>query len=163
MDVSEKDAIGNTLDRIRDTIEGAYEQANVPLPERRYIYFGTEGETVHDCEQLTISLAQIYQGLVGEQGALPAVCETPITGVFIIEVVRCVPDRLRKRPGQKTQVPFPEDLSMNAKAQGIDAYLLMLAGLTVGEPFGGSLVNITAGPSDGGYQAVVLELATLIY
>lgn len=163
MDIVYKEDMGNMLDKIMDTIEATFEQANVALPERRYIYFGDQGETVHDCEQLTVSLAQVYQGLVGQQGAEPARCDTPLTGVFFIELVRCVPDKLKSTPkGARAQRPDAADLSMNARVQGIDAYLLMLAGLVVGDEFLGSLVNVSAGPSSGGYQAVVLELATAI-
>lgn len=164
MDVVDRDIVASTFDRILNAIEGTYEQAQVALPERRYLYFGVEGETVHDnCEQLTISLAQMYQGGPGEQGGLPARCDTALTGVFIVEVVRCIPDKLKVNKGTRATPPNAADLSMNAKAQGIDGFLLMLAGLQAGEDFLGSLVNVTAGPASGGFQAVVLELATGLY
>jgi hypothetical protein len=162
MNVDDKDDIGNTLDRILFSIEATFEQANVALPERRYFHAGGDGSTVHDCEQLTIAFSQVYQGLPGAQGIEPEKCDAPLSGVFVIELVRCVPDKLYTK-GKQTRVPQPADLSMHAKVQGIDAYLLMQAGLLVGNDAFGSMVNVVPGLPSGAYQAMTMELVTGIY
>jgi len=158
----DKDIIGNTMDRLLDSIQTIFEQANVSLPTRQYLYGGQNGEVAHDCEQLTISFAQAYQGGPGEQAAVPAKCEGPMTGVFIVELVRCIPDKLQIR-GRAATAPDPADLTLNSRAQAQDAYLLMEAGLLTGDEYLGSVVNVTLGPPSGGYQAVVLEVATGLF
>lgn len=156
-----KYSIVELLEKIMNTVETIFEQASVALPTRRYLYAGDRGETAHDCEQVTVSMAQVYSGPPGVQAALPSRCNDPRTAVIFVEIVRCIPDKLITR-GSAARAPLAEDLTMSAKAQAVDAWLLMDAGLTVGDDFLGSIATVSAGSPSGGYQAIVLELATAI-
>lgn len=152
-----KSSIGNVLESVLNTIVSVFEQANVSLPERRYIYAGERGETAHDCEQLTVSFSQVYSGVPGAQEPVVSRCDMPRSVTIYVELVRCIPDKLVGR-GQTRRAPSVEDMTMHAKVQGIDAWLLMDAGLIAGEEFLGAVTVAAPGPPSGGYQAVVLEL-----
>lgn len=156
--IEDMQSVGDTFDLILNTIESIFEQANVALPERRYYYVGDQGGTAHDCEQLTISLAQIQNGSPGVQDGLPTRCDEPKTGIFYVELVRCVADKPKSGGRGKIITPSPTELSMHAKVQGVDMYLLMEAALTAGDTFLGAIASVAAGPVSGDYQAIVLEL-----
>jgi hypothetical protein len=156
--IQDMQSVGDTFDLILETIESIFEQANVPLPERRYLYVGDQGQTAHDCEQLTISLAQLQNGPPGAQDGLPTRCDQPKTGIFYVELVRCVADKPKTGGRGRVNTPTPADLSMHAKAQAIDMYLLMEAGLLAGQQFLNAITSVIAGPVGGDYQAMVLEL-----
>lgn len=158
----DKDVIANMFDRMLDQINSVFEQAGVSLPSRQYAYAGELGATSYDCEQLTLSLGQIYSGTPGAQSPVPTKCNEPITGVFYVELVRCIPDKLSV-VGPKVRKPAPTLLTLNAKAQSIDAYLLMQAGQLFGDDYLGSVVTVTSGQPSGVYQAIILEVATGIY
>lgn len=150
-------SIGELMDDVLETVNAVFQQANIALPQRQYLYMGDRGETVHDCEQVTVSLGQVYSGAPGNQEAIPSRCDDPRSAVIYVEIVRCVPDKLVQRGGRAV-APAPEAMTLNAKAQGIDLMLLMDAGLIVGEKFLNALATAAAGPSSGGYQAMILEV-----
>jgi len=161
-------------DHILNTIVATYADHQVDLPQRRYLAVGGQGGTVHDCEQVTVSFEQGYSGLPGTQAQVPARCATPRTGVYIIEVVRALPQpnttdanpalAVPSRFGQVTtgvQI-LPEDVQSDmARIQMVDAMLLLDAGLRAGETtLTGSLADVSAGQPQGGYQAMTLVLTT---
>ena len=78
-------------DHILNTVVATYADHGVDLPVRRYLAVGGQGDTVHDCEQLTVSFEQGYSGLPGNQAQEPVKCNGPRTGVYIVEVVRALP------------------------------------------------------------------------
>lgn len=161
-------------DHILNTVVATYTDHGVPLPERRYLAVGGPGATVHDCEQLTVSFEQGYSGLPGSQAQEPAKCAGPRTGVFIVEVVRSVPQSNTAAANPATMVPsrygqevtgyqmLPADVqSEHARKQMVDAMLLLDAGLRAGETsLVGSLADVSAGQPQGGFQAMTLVLTT---
>jgi hypothetical protein len=161
-------------DHILNTVIATYAEHEVDLPERRYLSVGGPGSTVHDGEQVTVSFEQGYSGLPGNQAQEPARCDTPRTGVFIVEVVRYTgqPNTAPANPatpvesryGQTTtgiQILPPEVQSEVARTQMRDAMLLLDAGLRAGETtLVGSLADVSAGQAQGNLQAMVLVLTT---
>lgn len=161
-------------DHILRTVEATYTEHGVDLPERRYLAVGGQGDTVHDCEQLTVSFEQGYSGIPGNQAQEPVTCASPRTAVFIVEVVRALPlpNTISAAPAT-TNVPamygevktgvqvLPTDVQSDiARKQMVDAMLLMDAGLRAGENtiIKGSLADVTAGSPQGGYQAISLVI-----
>lgn len=157
-------------DLILNTVVATYADHEVDLPTRRYLAVGGQGETVHDCEQLTVSFEQGYSGLPGNQAQEPVKCAGPRTGVYIVEVVRALPLPNTDAANPGTLVPtrygqevtgvqvLPQEVqSAMARRQMIDAMLLMDAGLRAGETMTvGALADVSAGSPQGGYQAITL-------
>jgi hypothetical protein len=162
-------------DHILNTVVATYAEHGVDLPERRYLAVGGQGDTVHDCEQLTVSFEQGYSGLPGNQAQEPVKCATPRTAVFIVEVVRALPlpNTAAANPSTPLATPsrydgivssgvqvLPADVQSDiARKQMKDAALLLDAGLRAGETtLTGSLADVTAGSPQGGYQAISLVI-----
>lgn len=157
-------------DLILNTVVATYADHGVDLPARRYLAVGGQGDTVHDCEQLTVSFEQGYSGLPGNQAQEPVKCAGPRTGVYIVEVVRALPSPNTASANPATLVPsrygqevtgvqlLPVEVqSQMARKQMVDAMLLMDAGLRAGETLNlGALADVSAGSPQGLYQAMTL-------
>lgn len=76
------------LQEVLTRVVNVYDSYNMPLPARRYYTFGSP---VVDCEQLVISLAQLYLGTPGDEVSEPRRCNDPRTATLNISVSREVP------------------------------------------------------------------------
>ena len=112
-DVSE-DALNvkNLLDNVLETIVTIFDSYNVPLPNRRY---WNVGQVAIDCEQLSVSLIQIYLGPPGDQASLPQRCNMPRTAVMMITIAREIPV-----VGMNGRPPSPEKISEGAEISAVD-------------------------------------------
>lgn len=166
------------------TINRVFEEERVTLPARQYYVIGGQGQTVHDCEQLTISWDQTYSGLPGDEASQPVKCHSIHTASFVVEVVRQVntvrsPDgspiagstQAANMPGRygggvagNVDAPSPDDFIREARTQMQDAVLLLRAGLLAGEATtgGSSIVDVSAGTPQGGYQAVIMNFTAAL-
>lgn len=156
-----RQTIFETMNRILTQINNTYSTFGVELPTKQFFDLGGQGETPHDCEQVSVSFEQMYNGAVGNPDQTPTGCYAPRTATFVIEVVRCTPTL--KRPtgrGGALIPPSVEELSEAVEIQTNDAWLLMDAGLTMAEEFSlaGGLADVLVSPESGGYQAVILNL-----
>jgi hypothetical protein len=163
-----------------DTINSVYADAGIAVPDRQYYVIGGQGQTVPDCEQVTVSWDQAYSGIPANEAAVPVVCDSPHTASFIIEVVRkvntartaedpmAIPNQPQTKnlPGRwaggtlgQAEMPEPEDFMREARVQMQDAVLLLRAGLLAGESstLGTSIVDVSAGAPSGGYQATIMN------
>lgn len=160
---------------ILEHIGEVYSEFETPLPLRRYLAVGGQGETVHDCEQVTVSFEQGFSGLPGDQAQNPVKCDSPRSGVFVVEVVRCVPtagtasgtgtDATPNRYGVNN-VNAPEASAITAMAiiQMTDAMLMMEAALRFADnTLSGATVDISAGSASGAYQAMIMSITTSAY
>jgi hypothetical protein len=159
-------------DLILNTVVATYADHGVDLPTRRYLAVGGQGETVHDCEQVTVSFEQGYSGLPGNQAQEPVKCAGPRTGVYIVEVVRALPSPNTAAANPTTMVPsrfgqevtgvqiLPQEVQSDmARRQMVDAMLLMDAGLRAGETMTtGALADVSAGSPQGLYQAMTMVI-----
>jgi hypothetical protein len=157
-------------DLILNTVVATYADHGVDLPTRRYLAVGGQGDTVHDCEQVTVSFEQGYSGLPGNQAQEPVKCAGPRSGVYIVEVVRALPQPNTSAANPSTPVPsrygqevtgvqiLPQEVQSDmARKQMVDAMLLMDAGLRAGETLQlGALADVSAGTPQGAYQAMTL-------
>lgn len=161
-------------DHLLNTVVATYADHGISLPERRYLSVGGQGSTVHDGEQVTVSFEQGYSGRPGAQAQEPVKCDSMRTGVYIVEVVRALPQPNTTAANPSTTIPsrygqvvtgvetLPPDIqSAHARTQMVDAMLLLDAGIRAGETtLTGSLADVTAGQPQGGFQAMILVLTT---
>jgi hypothetical protein len=82
------DWVAAFMERVLGAIEDTFVAAEVDLPERRYITFGTPPA---DCAQLTVALQQLYLGPPGAPVSEPTPCSSPTTAVLRVELLREVP------------------------------------------------------------------------
>lgn len=164
--------IADIADHILNTVVATFADHGVDLPTRRYLAVGGQGDTVHDCEQLTVSFEQGYSGTPGNQAQEPVKCASPRSAVFIVEVVRALPLPNTASANPATTIPtrygeevmgvavLPPDVQSDiARKQMVDAMLLMDAGLRAGETtMTGSLADVSAGSPQGGYQAMSMVI-----
>lgn len=164
-----------------DTINAVYADAGIDVPDRQYYVVGGQGQTMHDCEQVTVSWDQAYSGIPGNEASIPVVCDSIHTASFIVEVVRKVntirtpvdpmalpssPTATKNLPGRyaggtlgQESMASPEDYIRESQTQMRDAVLLLRAGLLAGEATttGTSIVDVSAGTPQGGYQATIMN------
>lgn len=174
----------DTAEHLLDTIRRVYAEERVDLPVRQYYVVGGSGQTVHDCEQVTVSWDQAYSGIPANEASLPATCDGMHTASFIVEVVRQV-NTIRSTDGSPGTVgtnqanvpgrygnaavggvdaPAAEDFMREARVQMQDAVLLLRAGLLAGEGTvgGNSIVDVSAGTPQGNLQAVVMNFTATL-
>ena len=167
----DKNEFVDIADHILNTVVATYADQEVALPERRYLAVGGQGDTVHDCEQVTVSFEQGYSGLPGNQAQEAVKSSDPRSAVFIVEVVRQLPlpNTLSANPNTTVQSRYASDMSVQvlpadvqsaiARRQMQDAAILMDAGLRAGETtMTGALADISAGSPQGGYQAMTMVI-----
>lgn len=149
------DFMDNVLQRVIDT----FESANVPLPARQY---WTVGQSAIDCEQLVVTLIQIYLGPPGDQASSPQRCNMPRTAVMAVTLAREIPT-----VGQNGRPPSAEKISQAARISAIDAYTLMqsINLLDVWEEGGfgpGVIATADIPEPQGGFQLVNLQITMAI-
>ena len=125
------------LDGVLQRVVNTFNSYNVPLPGRQY---WTVGQQAVDCEQLTVTLIQIYLGPPGDQASQPQRCNTARTAVMTVSISREIPT-----VGQNGRPPSASKIQEAAQISAIDAYILMqsLNELDTWEP-GGYGVGVIA-------------------
>lgn len=156
--------IFDLANHVLDVIRSRFAEYEVELPVRQFVQIGGRGSAVHEGEQLSVSMEQVYSGLPGDQSANPTKCTDPMTVVFGIELVRCVPT---PSSGGRSTKPVPvstEKIEETAKIQSMDAQILMEAGLIAAEStwLKGGMADVTAGTPEGGLQALVMSLILVL-
>jgi hypothetical protein len=147
------------LDEVLSRIEATFQSYNVPLPSRRY---WTVGQPAIDCEQLVLTLIQIYLGPPGDQASQPFRCNQPRTAVMSVTISREIPV-----VGQNGRPPTADKITEASKISAIDAYVLMssINSLDTWEPGGygiGVIATADIAPPDGGFQVVSMQLTMAI-
>lgn len=145
-------------ENILENIEGVFAEAGVDLPAVRFIAIGAQGDVAYDCLQLSVSWDQTYSGIPGDQSQTPVKCVAIHSGVFVVELVRCVP--VPKTLGSKLVAVSVPARNASAKSLMEDADLLFQAGMQACEntAFGSGLVDISSTTPSGGYQGIVMNV-----
>lgn len=160
-DVSEdalhlKDLMDGVLERVCST----FQSYNVPLPDRRYWTLG--GQTVVDCEQLVVSLVQMYLGVPGDEAASPQRCHVPRSASLSILLSRKIPT-----VGQNGKPPSGDKIEEASYISAIDAWVLMESinqldqWDTTGYGLGVIATLDVVGP-EGGFQSTNLTLTMAV-
>lgn len=158
--------IYETGQAILDTLNAIYLEHGddvTALPVRQFVSTGGPGSQPHDCEQVTVSVGQIYTGTPGNPSEGPMKCfNTALAAVYHVEVVRqSIPTTQGSRRGMQSPTSLsPEDENSFAKIQLQDARLMLQAGLLVGDNYLGSVADVAPGPESGGYQAMTMTVIT---
>lgn len=150
----------NMLDEILKRVGAAFDQAGVPLPERRY---WTLSQPAADCEQVTVSFVQAYLGPPGDEAMRPQNCNSPRSAAVDVQIVRCIPT-----VGSRGRAPEPKAIQSASEQLAVDAYLLLdiAADLDTWDPVGapgiGVIATLDANEPQGGFQGVTLHLTAAI-
>jgi hypothetical protein len=139
------------LEGVLQSVIDAFDGYNTPLPERRYWCVGTPAI---DCEQVVLSLAQIYIGPPGEEATSPQRCSSPRSAVIRVTVARNAPvvDG-RGRP------PTAETIQLGSEISAVDAWILLDATAMLdqweGAAYGiGVIGSVDMDDTQGGLQSV---------
>ena len=143
------------MDRILQSIEERFEFYGIELPELRYKHMG---EITHDCEQVTVSLVQVYLGPPGDQAVGPQPCDGPRSGVFQIEVVRCYKDGSSKnlKAARSTAVD-PNVANEYSKERARDLWALLDSAKFLPE-YNAVIADAALTDPEGQFQAAMLNL-----
>jgi hypothetical protein len=147
------------LDGVLQRVVSTFNSYNVPLPTRQY---WTVGQQAIDCEQLTVTLVQIYLGAPGDEASSPQRCNQPRTAVMTVSLSREIPV-----VGQNGRPPSADKLEQAAQISAIDGYILMLSLniLDMWEPGGfgvGVIATVDYPAPEGGFQTVNMQLTMAI-
>lgn len=148
------ESLGVLLENVLDGVASTFDLANVVLPEKQYI---ATGEVAHDCEQVTVSLIQMYLGAPGSQSEEPQRCNVPRSAVLQIQIARCLPPAAPRSTG-----PSVAAMTEMTKIQARDSWLLMDAALSAVDDYAGVLADVSVTNPAGGFQAVVLNLTVAV-
>ena len=113
------DALPQLLRLVLEKAELVFAGAQVELPERRFATFGNTPPV--DCEQLSVSLIQLYPGSPGSDPNEVARCDGPRTAVLIVQLVRCQPGPAA-RGGQP---PTAAAITAAASLMARDSWILL--------------------------------------
>lgn len=157
------DELFQTAELVFEHILNVFQQYSTPLPDRQFITMGTAEDTVHDCEQVSLSISQVYSGLPGAQMNEPKPCFDNYTAVMVVSIVRCIPTP----SGRATTAPAADAITRTAFTQSRDAMLLLQGASDALEAqqflMGGGVADVMVGKPTGNMQAVTLNLALPVY
>ena len=152
-------AIKHLLDNVLDSVVSTFQSYGVPLPDRQY---WTVGQAAVDCEQLAVTLSQIYLGPPGDQASIPQRCEIARSAVLGVTIAREIPTvGLNGRP------PTAEKISRAAEISAIDSWVLIssINSFDQWEPGGlgvGVIATVDIPPPEGGFQLVNMQLTMAV-
>jgi hypothetical protein len=133
---------------------------NVPLPSKQYWKIGAP---VIDCEQLVLSVGQVYIGLPGDPASEPMRSSSPRSVVFRAVLARCVP-----QPDARGNEPTPAKQQEWAEIQAVDSWTLLDAVAFLDDwdavgAFGlGVIATIDVEDPQGGFQSIVATFTMAI-
>lgn len=106
------------MDGVLEKVCTVFQSYNIPLPERRYWTLG--GQPVIDCEQLVVSMVQMYLGAPGDEAATPQRCHVPRSVSLSILLSRKIPV-----VGQNGKPPSGSKIEEASQISAVDAWVLM--------------------------------------
>jgi hypothetical protein len=148
------------MQAVLDQVVSSYASYNMPIPPRQY---WTLGAPAVDCEQVVVSLIQMYVGAPGDEATSPRRCSDPRSATINVSVSRQVPT-----VGQNGRAPSADNIESFAEISAYDAWIMLdsAAQLDTWEPGGGFGVGVIAtvevNAPEGGYQTVTLTLTAAI-
>jgi hypothetical protein len=159
-EVAPIDKTGWLMGSILNAVEEVFALYDIDLPTLKYLTFA---QPSHDCEQVTVTMIQAYIGPAGEQADNPQPCTNPRTGVFQVEIVRCIDDgvqtNLRQRGG--STAPDATIISDYARDRAKDAWALLQVPQHLFD-YNQAIVDVAVTEPQGKFQAVVLNIIVQI-
>ena len=145
---------------VLDRVINVYNSYDMPLPARRYWNIATP---VVDCEQLVVSMIQMYVGTPGDEATEPRRCNDPRSVTLNISVSRAVP--ILQPNGQP---PLADDIQEAAVVAAYDAWILMESinqfdSWASNGPFGmGVIATVDSAPPEGGFQTTRMTITMAV-
>ncbi len=152
--------LANLMQDVLNRVINVYQSYDMPLPARRYWNIATP---VVDCEQLVVSLIQMYVGTPGDEATEPRRCTDPRSVTLNISVSREVPI-----VQQNGQPPLADDIQAAAVVAAYDAWILMESinqfdSWATSGPFGlGVIATVDAAPPEGGFQTTRMTITMAV-
>ena len=147
------------LDNVLERVVSVFQSYSVPIPARQY---WTVGQQAIDCEQLVVTLIQLYLGPPGDQASMPQKCNMPRTAVMTVSISRSIPT-----VGQNGRPPSSDTIERAAEISAVDAWVLMqsINLLDIWEEGGygvGVIATADIPPPEGGFQTVNMQLTMAV-
>lgn len=148
------------LQDVLDRVEQTYNSYNMPLPPKRYWNFAPPAV---DCEQLVVSLIQMYIGAPGDEATEPRRCHDPRSATLNITVSRAVPI-----VGANGNPPSAQAIKDAATVAAYDAWILMESvnnfdSWAGNGAFGlGVIATVDAEGPEGGFQNVRMTITMAV-
>lgn len=147
------------MNQVLETVVSVFESYNMPLPTRRYWAIAS---TPVDCEQVTVSLVNLYLGLPGDQATTPLQCNSPKSAVVNIAISRPV-----ATVTGSGKAPLGEKIQAGAEFAAYDAWILMdnLEQFDQWESAGngmGVIATVATTPPQGGYLTTNMQLTLAV-
>lgn len=153
--------LANMLQEVLNRIINIYDSYSMPLPTRRYYTFGVP---VVDCEQVVVSLIQMYVGTPGDEATEPRRCTDPRSAVLNISVSRAVP--IAQPNGS---APSADDIQDANQVMAYDAWILMESiqdldawATETGMPGLGVIATVDASEPEGGFATTRMTITMAI-
>jgi hypothetical protein len=156
--------VAKLAEHILETLNETFAAAGVALPSLQFFTLGGEGASTHLCEQVTVSVEQLYSGTPESQAQTPVRCDGPRTVSFAVELVRCAPTGTVR--GRSTPLPVQEDANQQSTVafeRMQDMELLLRSGMyaCAATWFQTGIVDVSAAPPNGGFQSLVMSISTV--
>jgi len=155
-------ALATFLEEVLSRVVTVYDSYSMPLPERRYYTFGSPAV---DCEQMVVSLIQMYIGTPGDEANEPRRCNDPRSATLLISVAREVPvAQSNGNPPSSTNIQDATEVC------ALDAWILMesvrdfdssWSGLPSGLGLG-VIATVDVDPPEGGYQTTRMTITMAV-
>ena len=148
------------LQDVLDRVVATYDSYNMPIPSKRYWNFAPPAV---DCEQIVVSLIQMYIGTPGDEATEPRRCHDPRSATLNITVSRAVPI-----VGANGQPPSPTSIQNATTVAAYDAWILMESvnqfdSWAGNGAFGlGVIATVDAEGPEGGFQNVRMTITMAV-
>jgi hypothetical protein len=150
----DKDRLACFLESTLERVVNIFKSFGVDVPDRQLV---TVGQPVYDCEQVAVSLIQLYFGMPGQQEPSPQRCDGPVTAVITVQVLRKVPVG-----GSSGQPPSADALTKSAAELVTDAWILTRTMKELDEFGLGVIADVTAAEPQGGFGGPVLTFTMAV-
>jgi hypothetical protein len=151
--------LANLMQNLLDAVIATYDSYTMPLPGRRY---WTLGSPAVDCEQVVISMLQMYIGSPGDEANLPRRCNDPRSATLLVSVSREVPT-----VGQNGKAPSADAIQNASEICAYDAWILLDSARLLDQwdpaTYGlGVIATVETNSPEGGFQTVTMTITMAI-
>ena len=151
--------LANFMQEVLDRVVSVYESYSMPLPARKYWTFAAPAV---DCEQLVVSMIQMYIGSPGDEANEPRRCSDPRSATLNISVSRQVP--IAQANGNPPSAQQIQDATI---VQAYDAWVLIQSvnQLDAWEEYGfglGVIATVDSEPPEGGFQTTRMTITMAV-
>ena len=147
------------MQNVLNAVINTYTSYTMPLPGRRYWTLGTPAV---DCEQVVVSMLQMYIGSPGDEATSPRRCNDPRSVTLLVQVSREVPT-----VGTNGRAPSGDAIQDGSEISAYDAWILLDSSrlLDQWDPanFGlGVIATVETSSPEGGFQTVSMTITMAV-